>query len=94
VKADFFAGKDFIIADISDPYDGKPTSIRDYPTGTPITLRYKGLTMLTCVKCKPVPVPTVIEKPIRPGTVGAILQHKNECKAVTDMFNGKGVSDD
>jgi hypothetical protein len=56
-KADFFGGKDWIIADISDPYDGKPTSVRDYPAGTPITLRYKGLTMLTCVK-----VPTEPER--------------------------------
>jgi hypothetical protein len=28
-KADWKAGKDWIIADISNPYDGKPVSIRD-----------------------------------------------------------------
>ena len=50
VKEDFMAGKDFIIADITDRYDGKPCSIRDFPAGTGITLRYKRLTMLTCVK--------------------------------------------
>lgn len=28
-KADWDAGKDFIIADLSDPYDGKPCNKRD-----------------------------------------------------------------
>lgn len=50
VKADFLTGKDFIIADITDPYDGKPCSIRDFEPGTGITLRYKRLASLTCVK--------------------------------------------
>lgn len=50
VKADFLTGKDFIIADITDPYDGKPCSIRDFEPGTGITLRYKRLASLCCVK--------------------------------------------
>jgi hypothetical protein len=49
-KADFLAGKDFIIADITDAYDGKPCSVRDFDAGTGITLRYKKLASLTCVK--------------------------------------------
>ena len=36
-KKDWQDGKDFIIADLFDPYDGKPCSIRD---GLKVTIRY------------------------------------------------------
>jgi len=41
VEADFRAGKDFILNDFMSQWDGKPCSIRDFPAGTQITLRYK-----------------------------------------------------
>jgi hypothetical protein len=34
------AGKDFIIADFTSPWDGKPISIRDFPAGSSVTIRY------------------------------------------------------
>jgi len=43
-KQDWYDGMDFIIADIRDPYDGKPCSIRD---GLTVTIRYNRLTKLT-----------------------------------------------
>ena len=54
-KECFLSGNDWIIADITDPYDGKPCSVRDFEPGTGITLRYKKLASLTVVK---VPKPT------------------------------------
>ena len=41
-KADWHDGKDFIIRDISHPYDGKPASIRDLSSG--VIIRYSRLT--------------------------------------------------
>ena len=83
-KADFLAGKDFIIADITDPYDGKPCSVRDFDAGTGITLRYKRLASLTVLK-----VPKGLshaEPPSSPrkktpreimfGTIGDVLKDK------------------
>ncbi len=49
-RADFLIGRDWIIADITDPYDGKPCSVRDFDAGMGITLRYKKLASLTCLK--------------------------------------------
>ncbi len=43
-KADWKAGKDFIIADMFNPYDGKPCSIND---GFPVTIRFNNLTKVT-----------------------------------------------
>jgi|TARA_R110000751_G_scaffold36730_1_gene89533 hypothetical protein len=43
-KADWKDGKDFIIADLSHPYDGKPCSIRD---GLKVTIRYNRLMHIT-----------------------------------------------
>ncbi len=41
--AAFRGGKDFIINDISCPWDGKPCSIRDLEPGEKVKIRYKGL---------------------------------------------------
>lgn len=38
--ADWQAGKDFVIQDISNPWDGKPCSVRD---GLPVKIRYNRL---------------------------------------------------
>jgi len=46
-KADWHDGKDFVIADISSPWDGKPMSIRDVSENEQIMIRYKGLTQIT-----------------------------------------------
>ena len=43
-KKDWQDGKDFIIADLFDPYDGKPCSIRD---GLTVTIRYNKLQKIT-----------------------------------------------
>ena len=85
-KADFLAGKDFIIADISDPYDGKPCSVRDFDAGTGITLRYKRLASLTCLKvpkglshAEPPSSPRAPKKSPRDmtfGTVADVLEDK------------------
>ena len=45
-KADWRAGKAFIIASSMHPYDGKPMSIHDV-TGEKIMLRYDRLTKIT-----------------------------------------------
>jgi hypothetical protein len=46
-KADWKAGKDFIIANIMHPYDGKPMSIRDAQPGESFMLRYNRLMKIT-----------------------------------------------
>ena len=43
-KQDWKDGKDFIIADLSNPYDGKPCSIRD---GLKVVIRYNKLQKIT-----------------------------------------------
>ena len=43
-KQDWKDGKDFIIADLSNPYDGKPCSIRD---GLKVPIRYNKLQKIT-----------------------------------------------
>ena len=52
VKADFDANKDFIVADFSDRYDGKPVNKSDIKsTGqTTILIRYSQLRKITNVK--------------------------------------------
>ena len=45
VKADWQAGKDFIISDFFHPYDGKPCSIRD--TKEQVMIRYDRLRKVT-----------------------------------------------
>jgi len=44
-KADWKAGKDFIINDFFSPYDGKPCSIRD--TKDQVMIRYDRLRKVT-----------------------------------------------
>jgi hypothetical protein len=46
-RADWAAGKDFIIADFFNPYDGKPVSIRDLTPNDVVHIRYKRLTQIT-----------------------------------------------
>jgi hypothetical protein len=48
VKSAFYAGKDFIIADFSHPYDGKPMNINDCSAGT-VSIRYSKLTKVCSV---------------------------------------------
>ena len=40
IKADFEAGKDFKLNKITNPWDGKPCSIRDMVVGETVKLRY------------------------------------------------------
>lgn len=47
--ADWNGGKDFIIADISSPDDGRMCSCRDFPESQKIQLRYKKLTQVCIV---------------------------------------------
>jgi len=47
VKTDFHAGKDFLVADFSHQYDGKPMSINDCSPGA-VNIRYSKLTKI-CV---------------------------------------------
>lgn len=49
VKSDFHARKDFLIADISHPYDGKPMNINDCSPGT-VNIRYGKLRKICVVK--------------------------------------------
>ena len=46
---DFSEGKDFLIADISNRWDGKPCSIRDLEKGT-IKIRFAKLRKFVMVK--------------------------------------------
>ena len=48
-EKDFRDGKDFVIADISNRWDGKYCSIRDFAVGDQIKIRYKGLRNVTIV---------------------------------------------
>lgn len=40
---DLQSGKDFILEDISSPWDGRPCSIRNFPDGTEFTLYFNHL---------------------------------------------------
>lgn len=44
-KDDWTAGKDFLIADMSSPHDGRYVNVKDY--GGRVTIRYAGLTKVT-----------------------------------------------
>lgn len=48
--ADWDAGKDFIIADISDPYDGKPINKEQAQAGTTYSIRYDKMKKFVGVK--------------------------------------------
>jgi hypothetical protein len=58
-------GEDFIVADMSDPGDGKPcTPMQDYPAGTVHQFRYCGLTKFTFLEVgKALPKPKPLPKP-------------------------------
>ena len=43
------AGKDFILHDITSPWCGRPCSIRDFPAGTIVRIRYNRLRHVTSV---------------------------------------------
>lgn len=47
VRADWLAGKDFIVADLSSRWDGKPANKDDLLVGRPVTLRYDRLRKTT-----------------------------------------------
>lgn len=49
-QADFNDGKDFIYHDVTSPYDGKPCSIRDFPDGTDIKIRFNSMRSLVVFK--------------------------------------------
>lgn len=51
-KEDWEAGKDFIINDMRDPYDGKPINLEDAKKSgiKSISIRYKKLTQVCIVK--------------------------------------------
>ena len=49
VKADWDANKDFTIADISSPHDGRYINKQDAPNGT-YNIRYKQLTQVCVIK--------------------------------------------
>jgi len=52
-KADFHAGKDFIIADFFHPYDGKPCNKEQLGSGDyPVRIRYKKLAQVCVVDRK------------------------------------------
>lgn len=50
VKADWEAGKDFIIADMFDKYDGKPVNKQDADrAGMQVMIRYSGLRKIVAI---------------------------------------------
>jgi len=51
VKADWDANKDFLIADVSSPYNGKPLNKQDAPAGT-YNIRYNKKTQVCVIKVK------------------------------------------
>ena len=51
VKEDWETNKDFKIADISSPYDGKMINKQDAPKGT-YHIRYKKLTQICVITVK------------------------------------------
>lgn len=48
-KTAWLTGKDFILRDITSRWNGKPCSIRDFPAGTTVTIRYAKLRKATVV---------------------------------------------
>jgi hypothetical protein len=48
--SDFAAGKDFILADYSSPWDGKPVSRQDLPAGSTVNLRFDKLRKVAVAK--------------------------------------------
>jgi hypothetical protein len=48
VKDDWFAGKDFLVADVSSPYDGKPIN-RGQTFGRTVLIRYNRLRRIVSV---------------------------------------------
>jgi len=45
--ADLQSGKDFILADFSSPWNGKPINKRGIPAGTTVRIRFAGLRKIT-----------------------------------------------
>jgi hypothetical protein len=54
-KADWFAGKDFIMQSVSTHRSGTYCSIRDFAEGTTINIRYNKMRRVVPVECKSVP---------------------------------------
>jgi len=51
VIKDYLAGKDFILNDITSPWNGKPCSCRDFPNQQ-VKIRYHNLQRITIVESK------------------------------------------
>lgn len=49
---DWKDGKDFVFQDVSSQYYGKYCSIRDFPAGTSVNIRYNQLRQVAVVKVK------------------------------------------
>jgi hypothetical protein len=50
VRADWDAGKDFIIADVFDPYSGKPINKEQVKPGQVVTIRFGGNRKVLVIK--------------------------------------------
>lgn len=46
-KADFLNGRDFVLNDITSPWDGKPCAIGDFADGVIVVLRFSKCRKLT-----------------------------------------------
>ena len=51
-KLDWEAGQDFILRDVTSPWDGKPINLEDARTAgfQEVNIRYRGLTKLVVVR--------------------------------------------
>lgn len=50
VKADWEAGKDFVIMDVTNPYCGKYVNKQDAPKGVTLNIRYKNMANICVIK--------------------------------------------
>ena len=48
-KADYDAGKDFIVASFQDPWDGKPVNKEQLTDQSPVNIRFNQLRKVTAV---------------------------------------------
>ena len=86
VLIDWFAKKDFLIADITDQYDGKPTNIDDWKDKD-VMIRYKNLTQICVINSKtkePKPKPEAKPKP-KPFKVEVVADNSGK-------FYGNGLT--
>lgn len=50
VKEDWANGKDFLVADMFSPYDGKPANRESFPSGTKVQIRFDKVRKVTVVQ--------------------------------------------